>query len=183
MASLAPVHSVQFYDNHEALIDRLSGVVCSGLLIGNSILIVSTATHRTQLMKALERLEVDVRNYAREGRFAMCDAEEMLAMFMVDGVPDNKLFMASVGKLLMEAKKAASSKEQGLTVFGEMVALLWEEGNKSGALALETLWNDVMNERAFHLHCAYPRWLFGSEAEFAVICGSHSHILGLAPAS
>ncbi|MGB8889152.1 MAG: MEDS domain-containing protein [Candidatus Korobacteraceae bacterium] len=118
----------------------------------------------------------------REGRFAMCDAQEMLAMFMVDGLPDPDLFMASVGKLLLDAKQAASSKEQGLTVFGEMVALLWEAGNKSGAVALETLWNEVMSERAFHLHCAYPRWLFGSEAEFAVICGSHSHILGLAPA-
>jgi hypothetical protein len=182
MANLARVHSVQFYDDHEALIDRLCGVVCSGLLIGNSILIVSTAAHRTQLIKALERLEVDVRNYAREGRFTMCDAEEMLAMFIVNGFPDPELFMASVGKLLMDAKKAASSKEQGLTVFGEMVAILWEGGNRSGALALEALWNNVMNERAFHLHCAYPRWLFGNEAEYADICGSHTHIFGLAPA-
>lgn len=181
MASLAPVHSVQFYDDHEALIDRLCGVVSSGLLIGNSVLTVSTAAHRMQLIKALERLEVDVRNYAREGRFAMCDAQEMLAMFMVNGYPDTKLFTASMGRLLVDSKKAASSKEQGLTVFGEMVAILWEEGNKSGALALETLWNDVMSQRAFHLHCAYPRWLFGSEGEFADICGAHSHILGLAP--
>lgn len=182
MDSLAPVHSVQFYDGHEALIDRLCGVVCSGLLVGNSVLIISTSAHRLQLMKALERLEVDVRNYARAGRFAMCDAEEMLAMFMVDGFPDTQLFMASLGKLLVASKKAASSKEQGLTVFGEMVAILWEDGNKSGALALEALWNNVMSERAFHLHCAYPRWLFGNESEFADICGAHSHILGLAPA-
>ncbi len=182
MASLAPVHSVQFYDDHQALIDRLCGVVCSGLLIGNSVLIISTAAHRLQLIKELERLEVDVRNYARAGRFAMCDAEEMLAMFMVDGSPDTKLFMASMGRLLVDSKKAASSKEQGLTVFGEMVAILWEDGNKSGALALETLWNDVMSEKAFHLHCAYPRRLFEDQADFADICGAHSHILGSAPA-
>ncbi|MGB8885640.1 MAG: carboxypeptidase-like regulatory domain-containing protein [Candidatus Korobacteraceae bacterium] len=52
MANLARVHSVQFYDDHQALIDRLCGVVCSGLLIGNSIMIVSTAAHRTQLIGA-----------------------------------------------------------------------------------------------------------------------------------
>ncbi len=183
MSSFAPVHSVHFYDTHDALIDRLSGVVCSGLLIGNSVLLVCTAEHRTQLLKTLERLEVDVRDYARAGRFTMCDASEMLAMFMADGLPDPGLFMSSVGKLLLDAKKAARSREQGLTIFGEMVAVLWEKGNKAGALALEKLWNDAMQERAFHLHCAYPGWLFdGDEGELRHICDLHSHVFGAAVA-
>lgn len=183
MGNLAAVHSVHFYDSHDSLIDRLCGVVCSGLLIGNSVLIVCTAEHRTELVKALERLEVDVRAYARKSRFSICDAKEMLAMFMVDETPDPQLFMASVGKLLIDAKKAARSKDHGLTIFGEMVAVLWEEGNKAGALALERLWNDAMNERAFHLHCAYPGWLFSKgDAGLQDICEVHSHIAGLAPA-
>ncbi len=183
MASTAPVHSVQFYDTHEALIDRLCGVICSGLLIGNSVLIVCTADHRQQLTDTLRRLGVDVRDYAREGRFAMFDAAEMLSSFMVDGTPDPELFAASVGRLLIGAKQAARSKDRGLTVFGEMVAILWEEGNKAGTLALERLWNDAMNERAFHLHCAYPNWLVGKDQSDALdICEVHSHILGLTPA-
>ena len=183
MASVAPVHSVQFYDNHQALIDRLCGVVCSGLLVGNSVLLVCTAEHRGELIKTLDRLEVDVRNYARKGRFSVCDAAEMLDMFMVSGSPDPKLFQDSVGSLLSNAKKVAISKNHGLTVFGEMVAVLWEQGNKDGALALERLWNDALNESAFHLHCAYPTWLFSpDDAERMEICEVHSHVLGLAPA-
>lgn len=186
MSSLAPaVHSVQFYDTHDALIDRLCGIACSGLLIGNSVLIVATEEHRTQLTKALVRLEVDVRSFAREQRFVMCDAEETLAQFMVDGFPDSELFTASVGKLLIEAKKAASPSNPGLTVFGEMVAVLWEQGNQPGALALERLWNDVLQDRAFHLHCAYPRSLFAqNETGMLNICETHSHVLGMvAPAA
>ena len=174
------VHSVHFYDEHSALIERLRGVVASGLQIGNSILIVATASHRQQLVKELEKLGVDVRTHAREGRFSMYDAKETLDSFMVDGLPDRDLFMASVGNLLTEAKKAARSKEQGLTVFGEMVAVLWEAGNKAGALQLEALWNDVMNDRAFHLHCAYPRWSFTNDQDqlgMADICHAHSHVL------
>lgn len=183
MGSLAPVHSVHFYESHAALIDRLCGVVSSGLVIGNSVLMVCTEEHRLQLIKALNRLEIDVRDYAREGRFSICDAGEMLAMFMVDGRPDSRLFMNSVGKLLKEAKKAARSRDKALTVFGEMVAVLWEQGNRTGALALESLWNDVMQERAFHLHCAYPGWLFSKdEAQLQDVCAAHSHILGLSPA-
>ena len=100
MDSLAPLHSGQFYDGHEALIDRL-GEWCARPPGRQSVSIISTSAHRSQLRKALERLEVDVRNYAPAGRFAMCDAEEMLAMFMVDGFPDTPLFMASLGKLLV----------------------------------------------------------------------------------
>jgi len=177
---VSAVHSVQFYDTHQALIDRLCGVVSSALLVGNSVLVVATKDHRDSLMKALQRIEVRVREYAREDRFTMCDAEEMLSKFMVKDTPDPKLFLASVGKLLMDVQKAARSKDMGLTVFGEMVAVLWDKGNKAGALALESLWNDLLNERAFHLHCAYPRSLFSQdEAGMLNVCESHSHVAGM----
>lgn len=183
MSAFVPsVHSVHFYDADEALIDRLCGVVSSGLLIGNSVVIVATEEHRQQLIKALQRLEVNVRSYAREERFTMCDADEMLAQFMVKGRPDAELFHSSLGQLLINAKKAARGKDQRLTIFGEMVAVLWDQGNKTGALELETLWNDFLKGKAFHLHCAYPRVLFADdETGIQNICESHSHVMGLAP--
>jgi len=177
-ATIAPVHSVQFYDTHEALIDRLCGVVCSGLLLGNSVLIIATETHRTQLTTGLQRLEVDLRSYARERRFTMYDAEGLLSKFMVNDLPELKRFQSTVGELLTHSKLAARSKDKGLTVFGEMVSVLWEQGNKNGALALERLWNELLNERAFHLHCAYPRAIFSQDnSGFANICETHSHVL------
>lgn len=70
-----------------------------------------------------------------------------------------------MGKLLTDAKQSARNGNYGLTVFGEMVALLWAQGNKQGALELEALWNDVLSERTFYLHCAYPRRAFSNEDE------------------
>lgn len=174
------VHSVHFYDEQSALIERLRGIVASGLQIGNSILIVATAAHRKQLLMALDKLDVDVRRHARAGRFTMFDAQETLDGFMVNGMPDRELFLATVGNLLADAKKAALSNDHGLTVFGEMVAVLWDAGNKAAALLLEALWNDAMNDRVFHLHCAYPRSAFaaaGDEASMAEVCHAHSHVL------
>jgi hypothetical protein len=179
------IHSVHFYEEHSDLISRLRGVVSSGLKIGNSVLIVATPEHRQYLVKALTELDVDVPAHAREGRFVMCDAGETLSAFMVQGRPNRKLFDASIGKLLLEAKAAARSQGKSLTVFGEMVAVLWEEGNKEGALELESLWNEVLADSAFHLHCAYPRWNFTAqdEKDIARICGTHSHVLGRDPAA
>jgi hypothetical protein len=50
-------------------------------------------------------------------------------------------------------------REAGSAVraFGEEVALLWSQGNVPGAIALESLWNDVVDHQRFSLLCAYPR--------------------------
>lgn len=179
---MAAVHSVHFYDNHDSLVDRLCGIVSSGLLVGNSVVLVCTDEHREQLIRSLGRSQIDVRNHARQGRFAIYDATEMLDMFMVGETPDADLFKRSVGKVLTEAKKVARRKDRNLTVFGEMVALLWEDGKKTAALALEKLWNRTLEEKAFHLHCAYPAWLFDRrEEEMHDICQLHSHFLEDAP--
>lgn len=181
MSTQAPiVHSVHFYDEHSALISRLCGIVNSGLRVGNSVLIVATPSHREKLVAEMQTSGINVRDVAREGRFTMLDAKDTLNTFMVNDMPDRELFLSSVGGMLEETKRKARSHDQGLTVFGEMVAVLWDEGNKQGGLALEALWNDVLNDRAFHLHCAYPRWVFqdnGDDAGMASICHSHSHVL------
>ena len=180
MSSIAPVHSVHFYDTNKALIDRLCAIVSSGLLTGSSVLIIATDQHQEELRTALSALGVDVPKYAREGRVVMYDAAETLAEFMVSGLPDEKLFVASVGKIFTEAKNVSRRKQQNLVVFGEMVAVLWEQGNRTGALALERLWNDLLNQEAFHLHCAYPRALFTEDhAGMMDICDTHSIILGV----
>ena len=176
--SAANVHSVHFYGRDTTMIDRLCGVVCSGLLVGNAVLIVAIPEHRKRLVQCLERLGVGVRKHTREGKFSMIDAEELMATFMVNDSPHPKLFLATVGTLIADAKKSARSHEQALTVFGEMVALLWQEGNRSGALALEKLWNDLLNDRAFHLHCAYPQCLVENDDEgMRSITEVHSHVV------
>src|SRR5438270_3437720 len=181
-SSSPTVHSVHFYDRDEALIQRLRSIVSSAIDNGNSALIVATQEHRRQLSAALEA-NGDPRGLEMGGRLTFLDADETLSLFMVDGLPDQRRFVASVGKLVRTAKRAAWNGHRGLTVFGEMVAILWERGNQAGALQLEALWNDLLSDSAFHLHCAYPRSLFagsGDSSQIRAICDSHSHVLGAA---
>lgn len=179
MSSVPNVHSVHFYENDGALIDRLCGVVSSGLLIGNSVLIVASEHHRNLLVNALLRLEVDLREYARRGQFTMYDSTHTLELFMVEGMPDRDRFNASMGRFLAQAKDKARSEGQRLTVFGEMVAELWAAGNKAAALELESIWNQTLNDGAFHLHCAYPRDVVRDDSSgIQNICQSHTHIFG-----
>ena len=179
MSTSAAVHTVHFYDAHEVLIERLRGLVSYGFDVGNAALIVATPDHRRQLVDALEQNGVDVKTAIQQERFVLCDAEETLCHFMVGGHPDPVLFIASMRNLLVSARKTAPSQDQGLIVFGEMVALLWAAGNQDGALALERLWNALLNERPFHLHCAYPRSLFSHDEHGMLhVCKNHLFSVG-----
>lgn len=177
------VHSVHFYDSDRALIQRLQSIFRSAFEIGNSVIIVATEEHYRQVSSALKRQIVDISGLEAAGRLIFFEASEALEHFMVNGMPDRELFSNSIGRLLREAKSAAAGSDSGLTVFGEMVAVLWEQGNRQGALALETLWNEVLAENVFHLHCAYPRALFADSdqaAHIEAICHGHSHVVGQA---
>lgn len=179
MSAMTPVHSVHFYDTDKALIDRLCGIVSSGLNLGNIVLLVLTSDHRDQLVDALEQNGVDIEAHIREGRFTIYDVQKTLPRFMLRGLPHTEFFKSFVGNLLKNAKKSARTRDQGLVIFGEAVSVLWDEGNHAGALALERLWNEILSDRALHLHCAYPRFLFSEDhAGMIDICECHSQVIG-----
>ena|SRR5579872_2126188 len=181
-SSSAVIHSVHFYDQDEALIQRLRGIVESAVETGNSTLIVATNKHRTQLALELEKSGLDVPGLEQHGRLNFHDARETLTKIMVDRAPDRKRFAKLVGNMVSSSKQAAWNAGRGVTVFGEMVTLLWEDGNHTAALELENLWNELLHDQAFHLHCAYPRHILeNSDANMIrAICEGHSHVIGVA---
>lgn len=175
---VAPVHSVHIYEDDSSLISRLCAISAAGLRVGDAVLIIATHPHREQLVRCLQNQGLEVARYARPGRFRMFDAAEMLSLFMEHGSPDRERFFRAMDTTLRDAQKASRSKDRGLTVFGEMVSVLWDQGDPKGAIELETLWNDLLKERAFHLHCAYPRdgLINGEVGEVEAVRELHSHL-------
>lgn len=75
-------------------------------------------------------------------------------------------------------QQARSSVARGaVRAYGEMVALLWDEGNATGALRLEELWDELQRETEFSLLCAYPEDALGGEADCARVHAAHTHVL------
>lgn len=182
-ATSSVIHSVHFYEHDEALVQRLRSIIVPAIDVGNSVIVVATEQHRQQLKAALLSNDVDTEILEQQGRFTFADAEELLATFMVDGFPDRERFFSVLGSLTARARQSAWNAQRGITVFGEMVSVLWEQGNRIAALQLESLWNDLLYDREFHLHCAYPRSMFRTNAEAAMIraiCDVHSHVVGRA---
>ena len=173
-------HSVQFYENEAFLVDGLSPFIGSAIVSGDSAIVIATRCIRDSLSASLQKQGLDIQLASRQGRFLSLDASESLARFMVGGEPDPALFREVIGTLIDQASTRADGRKSRVAVFGEMVALLWAEGNRSAALALEKLWNDLAKTHAFHLHCAYPMHLFSQTQdshELTSICSEHSPVV------
>ena len=171
------VHSVHIYHSDSELIQRLCAVVSSSLRLGDAVLIVGTSEHRNGLVRNLADTGINIRDCVREGRYTMLDAHEALSTFMHKGMPDRQRFMSAMGSTVAAVRRRAVNNSRNITVFGEMVALLWNAGKKNAALHLEKLWNEAISDRGFHLHCAYPRNLFQNEEEVYAVHAAHTHVV------
>jgi len=139
-------HVAQFYSNDTYLIDTLSEIIGPALGAGDSAIIVATRAHRQALGRSLKSRGLDLAHITKQGRYIALDAAETLAKFMVDGTPDRARFANVIGGLVERAEAKSQRSGRGPTVFGEMVALLWEGGNTLAALQLEQLWNELARE-------------------------------------
>jgi anti-sigma regulatory factor (Ser/Thr protein kinase) len=171
----AHAHVVNFYDDESQVSSELSRFVAEGLRDGERVIVVATAPHRAAMDEVLLQFGTDAARARVSGRLVTLDAEETLATFMVDGTPRRDRFEAQVGALV----DAASEDGCAVRVFGEMVAILWQEGNVTGAIELETLWNSVAQKRPFSLMCAYPTVALdiGALADANQVCGLHSSVI------
>jgi signal transduction histidine kinase len=108
----------------------------------------------------------------------MLDARETLALFMRGDDPHADAFDAAIGAVLVRVQ--AQHGAAPIRAYGEMVDLLWRDGNADAALKLEGLWNDLARRRTFSLFCAYVMGNFYRvEGGLGIedVCARHSHVI------
>ncbi len=149
-------HILQFYSSEDELLDTLSAYIGEGLRAGESAIVIATPEHLRALRYQLESINADLIRAMFEDRYITLDANVALTSFMVDGMPDERLF-GEMARLLLHR---ASASKRRVRAFGEMVALLWASGNREATVRLERLWEDFCRKREVSLLCSYPKAAF-----------------------
>ncbi len=172
-------HTVQFYGEDSSLLDELSRFIGTALVAGEAAVVIATKAHRDGLTQRLQSRGFETATAVEQGRYIALDAAETLAKFMRSGWPDAGLFVETIGSVL-DQPAAVGGKTCRISAFGEMVALLWAQGNAEAAVRLEQLWNNVAKTYPLSLRCAYPMSEFNRENHgdpFLQICAEHSHVI------
>ena len=145
------IHEAYFFQTDDALIQRLTRVVCESLTDNRFAMLFLTREHNEALVTALRACGIDVENAVRESRLRLLDARALRDRLLDGSVINQQRFDEAFDKLLSEG--ISSGKE--ITVCGEIVNLLWHEGHREAALQLEKLWDDVLRRHHLHIFCTY----------------------------
>jgi signal transduction histidine kinase len=173
-----PTHVVQFYDSEAYLGAAVSDFLAAGLRTGQPVLVIATPAHRDAFAKRLKSKGLDVDRAVSSGQLMMLDARDTLSKFMSGSVPDADRFRQAVGDVLRES--VSGTTHSVTRAYGEMVDILWKDGNAEGAVRLEELWNELGATHSFALLCAYSMENFSRESHspgFEAICRQHLHVV------
>lgn len=151
-----------FYDQEDFLCRVVADFLEPGLEGGVPIVVIATGPHRRGFVEALEARGHDISLAQAAGLLTLLDARDCLAKLMVDGLPDRQQFLTHVGAVVKAA--ATRSPTGAVRAYGEMVDLLWRDDNGKAAVELEKLWNELGNQHAFTLLCAYGLTAVGPDA-------------------
>jgi len=168
-------HVLQIYDNDDAFLNTLAGFVGDGINSNDCSIVIATGAHLKSLESLLAAHGVNVGPLIREDLYIPIDAEEALSVFMINDRPDPELFFNMVSELVQRGHL----KDRNIRAFGEMVALLWEQGNNIATVRLEHLWNRFCKREQITLLCAYPKRGFTDNAGHSLhrICAAHSKVI------
>ena len=169
-------HFVQFYETDDFLLDSVTKFISSGLNTGETALLLGTDTHLKLLRARLEEQNLDVDGLSKLRRLVTLDAEQVLADLTVEGRFSQERFYEFFSSLINEATEG----QRPLRVFGELVAVLWAQGEHATAIEVEQCWNLLKKTKRFSLYCAYPLTGFGASelSEFLKqVCNTHSCVI------
>jgi hypothetical protein len=173
MASVA-THLVEFYSEPQRLAESLGSIFADPLMRGEAVVVVAGRDHRDALDSALSDAGVNLAAEYRSGRYLSLDATQAIDAFMTPVGPDPDLFQSAIGSTIEDARRRTGS----VNAYGEMVGVLAERGDLAAALALEALWDGLLQRHPFRLLCGYPREIVGNvSTAFDSICAAHDAVL------
>jgi signal transduction histidine kinase len=164
-------HDVQFYDDESFLYEIVGTFLADGQFAGEPVLCVAREDHRAGFIA-----KVQARG-AEPAGITFFDAREVMSLFMDGAMPDERRFMTVIGSILEEAVTTAPGAR--IRAYGEMVDVLWRDGNAAAAIRVEELWNALATLYPLTLLCGYGMENFatdGAASPFAAICNEHGRV-------
>jgi anti-sigma regulatory factor (Ser/Thr protein kinase) len=168
-------HVVHFYRDDADLAVTVGGHLAEALRDDAVVIAIATEPHLSAFEREFDLDGIDAAGAAESGSLIMLDASATLAELEINGQISRHAFQQVVGTLV----RNATGRGRTVRAYGEMVDLLWREGDIPGAIELEKLWNELIAELPFSLLCAYrSEDIAAPEHEHAVrdVCQLHTMV-------
>lgn len=146
-------HIALFYRDDDLLARCVAWWASASLIRRGGAILIGRSDKLTRIRRELARVGVDIDAHVEAGRLVFEEAEDMLARFHGPAGPQREAFRQALDATLAKVRAATATGE--VRAWGEMVDLLWEEGERDACCKLESLWGEVLVSRDLQLLCSY----------------------------
>ncbi|HEY3815202.1 MAG TPA: MEDS domain-containing protein [Caulobacteraceae bacterium] len=171
-------HIVQLYQDPDFYGEAISYFAAEGFARGDSIILVATDENWRNISGRLVSKGFDVPELFDRGQLTLLNATETLPKFMSGGMPDGGIFKPLARETIQRAK--CGGKYPTVRWWGEMVNVLYEDGNGSASHRLEEYFDQVAHEETIAIFCSFlmdkydPRIY---DDAFANVCQTHGNVI------
>jgi hypothetical protein len=145
-------HFVQLHPSSESLAGDFAQFVISGIRRSERVLMIALPSHVKSVLDKLQRLYYEPAVLQWSGQLAVLDAQWTLGQIMHGDQPSWSAFRRVVESGFTRGREVYP---KGSRAYSELVNILWQRGNFSGAMELERYWGRLVLEHGFPLLCSY----------------------------
>jgi hypothetical protein len=179
LASAGPRdHIVQLYQDQDFLNRAVCRFAAGAISNGEGVILVPTQAHWEAFRPRLEAEGVDVKAAQGRGQLTVVDADELLPRFMHDTMPEAPVFLGLASETIANARDGG--RYEKVRWWGEMVNILWEQGNVAGSMGLEDQFDRLAHQHEIAIFCSFVMDNFNSEVHTRMLPRlgqNHSHLI------
>ena len=171
-------HIVQLYQDQHFLNRAVCRFAAGAIANGEGVILVPTAAHWEAFRPRLEAAGVNVPDAQDRGQLTIVDADELLPQFMKDSMPDAPVFLGLAANVI--AKARGEKRYPKVRWWGEMVNVLWEQGNVAASMSLEDQFDHLAKHHEIAIFCSFVMDNFNSEVHSRLLPRlgqNHSHLI------
>lgn len=169
---------MQLYQDQDFFGEAVACFAAEGLARDESIILVATQPHWKNVSRRLVSRGFDVAALSRRHQLTVLDADLTLPKFMAGNTPDARMFKGLAEQTIDKAR--AGGKFARVRWWGEMVNVLYVDGNKRGSHRLEQLFDEVAHEQSIAVFCSFLMDKYDPRIyaeDFGNVCRTHSHVI------
>jgi hypothetical protein len=171
-------HIVQLYQDQDFLNRAVCRFAAGAIANGEGVILVPTAAHWEAFHPRLEAEGVDVKAAQSRGQLTVVDADECLPNFMKNAMPDAPVFLGLAADVISKARDGGRYPK--VRWWGEMVNILWEQGNVAASMDLEDQFDRLAHHHEIAIFCSFVMDNFNSEVHSRMLPRlgqNHSHLI------
>jgi len=171
-------HIVQLYQDQQFLNRAVCRFAAGAIANGEGVILVPTSAHWEAFRPRLEAEGVDVKAAQNRGQLTVVDADETLPRFMRDSMPDAPVFLGLAANVIANSRDG--ERYPKVRWWGEMVNVLWEQGNVAASMGLEDQFHHLAHHHEIAIFCSFVMDNFNSEVHSRLLPRlgqNHSHLI------